>query len=605
MVHVTRVDLTNRGIELPSDRVGMVIAQPHVCLTQTEPFTCLPNKKNQKLADVRKTLEISMANPHGAPKTHFTILPEYSIPGLDGFAQIDESISAAQWQPGTIVIGGIDALSKTQFEELANRPLTYLDTEHNALTRIGENEWVNCSVTWVKAADGTVERWLQPKLVPAWEELNIHYQEMFRGNSIFAFKGRLSNGAKYRFSSLLCFDWIGNVGGKIPWRWALDDLEAEAAQGDGELSLSWFFVIQHNSQPSHPTFLTQIPNFFSTAILPRVRRERTCLVFANSAGKAVPGRSDTYGGTSLVFTRSTLFKEETSCPTVSKGGQRFRSSGILGNHRDTYFREKGACIHSFTQINPDQAGGADARTFAVERPYVFPIDSTIDPRTPSDIVPACVKWVNDELDGVEGLGTIYAGCALAPQAITAHQSAVSGFRQLDAKATCKIVTLSTSKAPHTEHTESGKPNDADLWGQDQVEALNHVIHTVTLMRVAASATIASADRGHATFTVEGQTVDLVAVRGNSHQECSEHIKYFDGGQRRKVLFVSRDRDNTPLETRSGSFLQTQKVGIIEDQNITDPQSGKIHLAYHTLLQMFRDSSTQAALLGGINAQLGA
>lgn len=602
MVHVTRVDLTERGVELPSDRVGMVVAQPHLCLTHDEPFTCVPDKKQQQLAGLREILDVSLANGHGLAKTHFTILPEYSIPGLDGFDQIEASIATAEWPSGTIIIGGIDALTKTDFANLVERPRSHIDTVHNALTRIGENEWVNCSVTWIKANDGKVERWIQPKLAAAWPEENITYNEMFRGDSIFAFKGPLTNGARYRFSTLLCFDWIGAVKNQLPWRCALEDLQSEAvARGDGDLSLSWFFVIQCNDFPSHPTFLTQVPEFFRQTLLPRVRRERTCLVFANSAGRADPGHCEKYGGTSLIFSSNTSFKEETSRPTVSKGGVRFRGNTILGGHRDAYFREKGACIHSFAQVNPDQAGGADARAFAVEHPFVFPIDETLDdPRAPRNIVPACVKWVNDELDSAESLADSYSTCALASHAAPAHDVTVARLRKLDAKATCKTITLSKASIP-----PEPNPDDADLWEHGHVDALNHVLQTITIVQMATETTIGNPERGHAAFTIAGQTIDLVAVRGKSHQDCSEHIKDFTGGARRKILLVSRDRDNNPLNRTDRSFLRPNSGSLGQDQKITDPDSGKIHLDYHTLLQIFRNSATTAAMLGELNVKLAA
>ncbi|SFV14501.1 hypothetical protein [Bradyrhizobium arachidis] len=369
MIHVSRVDLTERGILLPHDRVGMVIAQPHLTLTQQEPYRTVAARKPELLANLTATLNVSRAAPHHAEKTHFTIFPEYSIPGIDGVDLIDAALADQQWPTGTIVIGGVDALLKADFASLAGRADSHLDTAHNALDQIGDGEWINCAVIWTKAQDGTVERWLQPKLWPAWQEQTISYQSMYRGKSIFSFKGSLSNGQKYRFSSLICFDWIATIGAKRSWRWALDDLGLQA--GEGELSLSWMFVIQCNTAPSHPTFMGEVASFFDGTIVPNVRRDRTCLVFANSAGKPVPGRSADYGGTSVVFTQQTLFKELASRPTVAKGGQQFRGSQLLNPFRDTYFRERGACIHSFVQINPDTVvAGAAHRSFAVDRPFV-------------------------------------------------------------------------------------------------------------------------------------------------------------------------------------------------------------------------------------------
>lgn len=164
MIEVITIDLTQRGVTLPSDRVGMVIAQPYLTLTSEEPYCCTAATKAGQMDVLSKTLAVSRAAQHGAPKTHFTIFPEYSVPGLDGIALIDMALNAQDWPPGTIVIGGTDALSKEDFGTLAASPNTHLDTERNGLDRIAAGEWINCGITWVKAADGTVERWLQPKL---------------------------------------------------------------------------------------------------------------------------------------------------------------------------------------------------------------------------------------------------------------------------------------------------------------------------------------------------------------------------------------------------------------------------------------------------------
>ncbi|XUJ36021.1 hypothetical protein ACQ5SK_12645 [Bradyrhizobium japonicum] len=163
MIHISRVDLTERGILLPHDRVGMVIAQPHLTLTQQEPYRTPPAGRPELLGNLTATLAVSRAAPHQAEKTHFTIFPEYSIPGLEGVELIDAALADARWPAGTIVIGGVDALSKADFASLAGRVGSHFDTEHNGLDNIGAGEWINCAIIWTKAENGTVERWLQPK----------------------------------------------------------------------------------------------------------------------------------------------------------------------------------------------------------------------------------------------------------------------------------------------------------------------------------------------------------------------------------------------------------------------------------------------------------
>src|SRR5712692_5680657 len=99
-----------------------------------------------------------------------------------------------------------------------------------------------------------------------------------------------------------------------------------------------------------------------------------CLVFANSAGKSVAGQTDQYGNTSLIFSRQTLFADPKCYATFCNGGSRLRSSTLLSAYRDILFRERGACIHSFSQVNPNSLNaGAAGKTIAVQRAFVFPL----------------------------------------------------------------------------------------------------------------------------------------------------------------------------------------------------------------------------------------
>jgi hypothetical protein len=603
MIHITRVDLSVHGIELPHDRVGMVVAQPYLSLTQSEPFRCSPGSKEQHLASVAATLDVALQKPHGEPKTHFTIFPEYSIPGIDGIALIEAALADAQWPTGTVVIGGVDALSKGDFQTLAGWQGSHFDQVHNSLDRINANEWINCEIIWVKGANFSVERWLQPKLWPAWPE-NIVYENMFRGRSIFAFKGPLTNGATFRFSSLVCFDWIAVISAKHSWQWMLEDLSAQATAIEAEFSLSWLFVIEHNARPSHEAFLRQVSSFYSGGLLPRVRRERACIVFANTAGKPHPGRSEYYGGTSLIFTQRTPFKEASSRPTFAKGGVRFRLNGLLDAYRDVYFREKGACIHSFAQINPDSVPeGPEGRTFAIDRPFVFPLAEAVDPRTPSNSVAACVKWINDELDDVPGLDILQADVPLGTNVGASHQASIAALRALSAQSSCKLIKLATAQDGEASNAPNSADN-ADEWGRSECDALHHVVHTVELLGLCCDASAADQDAGHGKVTIGGKTLDLVAVRGKTHEQCSKHaLRRFTPGHRRQVLLVTRDHDNAPLKRRARSILQPESPRLGADRNITDPESGTIHIDYQGLLGAFQDANTVEELAEGINARI--
>ena len=180
--------------------------------------------------------------------------------------------------------------------------------------------------------------------------------------------------------------------GKKAWRWVVEDLGQQAALAQAEPPLSWFFVIQHNDKPSHDSFLTEVAGFFDQTTMRNVRRDRTCLVFANSAGKPVPGRSDFYGGTSLVFSKRTLFENPECLPTFCSGGRRFRSSTLLSAYRDFLFRERGACVHSFVQVNPDSiidgaSGIGSCWMFSKTQRRLHRFKEQLMPSSPPDQIP--------------------------------------------------------------------------------------------------------------------------------------------------------------------------------------------------------------------------
>jgi hypothetical protein len=593
MVHIETIDLTSLGITLPSNRVGMVIAQPYLSLTSIEPYQCTAPNKAQQLKVLTDTLVVALAARHGEPKTHFTVFPEYSIPGLDGIALVETALHQDDWPTGTIVIGGTDALSKVDFETLSAESGTHLDTIHNGLDRIGQNEWINCGITWVKGSDGSVERWLQPKLRPAGLEQDVQYQAMFRGNSVFTFKGPFDNDTLYHFCTLVCFDWIAAHDNKKAWHLVLDALKQQVAPG--ELSLSWFFVIQRNPIPSHDTFLTEVRGFFDQTVVPNVHRDRTCLVFANGAGKAFPGRADKYGGTSLIFSLQTPFDTPTCSSTFSNGGVRFRSSRLLSAFRDIYFREHGACIHSFAQINPGSlVAGAAGRMFAVENAYEFPFFNENDPRVPSAPVPASVKWLNDELDQLPRLSARNQRAVLATQSDDVHQRIVTALREISPQSISNMVKLAASES---------EAKHADEWDRTEVDALEHLVHTLDIIGLGFAPLTVGADPAHATVVIDNQTLDLIAIRGKSHEDCIEHSKRFLPLPRRKVLLISQDRDNNSWSPRFDSFLRMPNLLLSQERNITDTASGTLHLGYRKLLDIFQQSTTVAAVQGAINAEL--
>src|SRR5580698_7971151 len=99
MVHIETIDLSTLGVTFPSDRVGMVIAQPYLpdaSFSGEEPYQLTEQAKPQQLAVLAETLAIARSNQHGGNKTHFTIFPEYSIPGPEGIELVETVIRGAR-----------------------------------------------------------------------------------------------------------------------------------------------------------------------------------------------------------------------------------------------------------------------------------------------------------------------------------------------------------------------------------------------------------------------------------------------------------------------------------------------------------------------------
>lgn len=116
MVQVETIDLSAFGIELPTDRVGIVIAQPYTELCNPEPFKCSVATKQRQLDAVSKTLDVAIAASHAQQRTHFTIFPEYCIPGISGIDRVDAALVGEDWPNATIVIGGVDALTQIRIQ---------------------------------------------------------------------------------------------------------------------------------------------------------------------------------------------------------------------------------------------------------------------------------------------------------------------------------------------------------------------------------------------------------------------------------------------------------------------------------------------------------
>lgn len=581
----------------------MVICQPYVLLGKEEPFRWRDAAKADQLLVISKTLEIASSNPHGLDRTHFTIFPEYSICGLQGVARVSETMNSAHWSRQTIVIGGVDGLSKEEYATLCAMPGVHFDAELNAPALVQPHEWINCQIIWIKTEAGAVEKWVQPKIEAARPEQDGTCQQMFRGRSVYNFLGRFDNAGPFRFSSIICFDWIGSVAGTKIWKCILDRLQNEAHGANVHYALSWFLVLQYNPRPSHNTFLAEIAPFFQQTTAPNISRAATCLVFANRAGAAKPGSVESFGQTSLVFCPQAQFARPKCSPTYSNGGIQFRNSDVLAGYHDVFFREGGACIYSFAQINPVGLNyGPAGASHPVLEAKVFSVDNNQDHRTPSQPVPASVKWVNDKLDNLTRLGDLHPGVPLCLPSNERHAQNVSNFRGLEGRKLEHNVELATCRLKRAD--DGPLPSlVADEWNGDQLGALEHLVHSLNIVSLGSPPVTLDVNTAHASVMLNGEPLDFIAVKGTHHEDCLKHQNLLLGSPNKKTLLITRDRDNTECSKREGSILDVEQRQLSDERRIDDPSRNLFHTGYYNILSIFRNAAEIAEIPGALNGIL--
>ena len=149
-----------------------------------------------------------------------------------------------------------------------------------------------------------------------------------------------------------------------------------------------------------------------------------------------------------------------------------------------------------------------------------------------------------------------------------------------------------------------RATNADKWDRLEAKALQHVVDTLNILGLSFQPATVGADPAHMTIPINGCAVDVLAIRGVTHEGCAEHSRVFLPLPRRQVLLISRDQDNNPYHKRlDGNFLRPETIRLGEERKITDPVGGVLHLGYRQLLDIFRQADSLNATQTAINAQL--
>lgn len=585
-----QVEKRKTGVVFPSQQIKVVAMQPHVHLTDTEPFRWPAGEKEKQIDGIKRTLEISKNK-----QAHFTLFPEYSIPGLDGVGAIDEVIASNDWPNNTIIIGGIDGLSKTEYQQLF-QPNNTECHPNNKPDKVANGYWVNCCVIWIKCDAGSIKKYLQPKISKAKDELLTPCYNLFPGSSVYNFIGILNyvDDATYEFHffTLICFDWIYKHQGKLLNQLILEELNKNTQR------LEWVFLPQHNPKPNYSEFVGSTTSFFDDAICNNVIRHDTAIFFINSATDDKPSLyiPDTYGVSSIVFhARANILSDGCKHTACFKKGK-YRN---LNNCHDIVFREMGACVHSFEVPVPrflQRAMGS--LSLPIQQAEVYPIiDGEPDPRLPGAEVPACVKWVNDKLDNIESLGTRSPNVMTA-ETNSSHERLIPKLRTLPAIKQQNNVHYAT--ASHSANNSiSGA--DADSWSTQEKDSLQHLLHTTTICGIGDNGIDLECSTLHARTTIDGKLYEIVAVNGQTHDDCTKH---FDNVCKHKInhpiLLISRDVDNNPFTARFAKKITKFNPSIrVSEPNITDVECSRIQKGYRELLNIYKSSQNEQNLRQGL------
>ena len=581
------VELITINVRMPSDEVRIVAMQPFINFHSTteEPFRWSNDATNLQLAAIHRTLDIAL-NSFGGRSVNFTLFPEYAVPGIDGATIINSRISTDEWPNESIIIAGVHGISKDEYRELCDL-LSAQVSQSNVPNSVPDDKWVNCCIIWVKDREGIVQKWVQPKVRPAWPEMTVPCNDMFCGTNVYVFECQYGpSGYPCRFVTLICFDWVASIAGTTVCHELLAKLTELRAPNP--TPLDWVFVVQHNPGPNHQAFLNCTYQFLTdTNTYPFIERDKAIVVHSNTAVSPSPARTGLGGFSACVFSPSAQLDCNSCRPTVCMQPRLLRKNNTLERCKDIVFREMGECIHAFTVrvprfVTPD----ATDRTYPLPLAHVHAVCYSTDPRLSGCQIPAAVKWINDSLDTIERVSAFeLVGCPLKVKAEIIEPTIIDAMRLCEGHIASKSVNWAACSFSHKNESRNENHRlNSDFWESEETDAIKHVLHSLTTLGLAYSLEFKSAALHGAIQDDEG-FVQVVAIRGDTHEDCRLHYdKFIPKLSTDPVLVIARDRDNLkPTTEEYLKIYETQKEG------------GLAFLDYQTLISNCRSATDSNTL----------
>jgi len=381
-IKIIPIDLNN--LDLPSDRLCMVMTQPFLKLQRTEmgfkiDRSILRGHKRIICSTLQLVCRLRFGN--ASYNTNFMVFPELSLP-FGMISEIKYRISDS-WPHNSILIGGIEGISVAEYRKIIRESDNPMEANYELL---GTTNYVNCAAVFVKENKGSkVKLYLQPKIKPSRWEQAIGMRE---GRHIFIFIS-----SKLNFLCLTCFDAISaDLEFKLLASGLMRNLKEMAVKKQIPNVLDMVFILMHNEKPHDRNFQESVYQILNGGGR-ELRSDHGSVVFVNTANSE-HGSSNKFGKSAFYFRRGAWYippKKEYPPPDT------YRIENTECECQRARFREDGPSLHYLCYIPytsvPHTQGGRWYPFKEVAWCRINPDSTLSSPQS----VPAIRKFVMDNL----------------------------------------------------------------------------------------------------------------------------------------------------------------------------------------------------------------
>jgi len=230
-------------IEIPGiryideNRIGVVKVQmPEQC-TSTPPFRIREQERKRNTEMVTAVLQECASGDFLCSRPQFVLFPELSV-GLDAFAAVRRVMSSKEAPNNTVVVMGLETLSKEEFLALV------ADSDSrdafNSEDLAGNTRYVNTAVIFVRDESGNTNLYFQPKLTTSIFESVDQFK---------AKKSYLLKLGRYRALTVICSDFILRESGRSVMSDLLRSID-ECYEHPGDEKIHLVLLLQKNKHPT-------------------------------------------------------------------------------------------------------------------------------------------------------------------------------------------------------------------------------------------------------------------------------------------------------------------------------------------------------------------